>query len=354
MYHVKRFVKDYWSALAVELADWTWRLLVNRVDVWGRYGDNCTYTAPAVSKRGAVLLTEADVARHFRPVYRGDILGLHTTSPDNLSRWLAVDVDHHGPGGNDAKANLAAAIAWYDRAKYLGFRPVLTTSNGVGGYHLRIIFREAITTPKVFNFAKWLVQDHGRHGLPSAPETFPKQAVIKPGGCGNWLRLPGRHYKHDHWSCVWDGTKWLDGANAVAFILSLTGDAPTLIPADADRFPRQSTPQPVRRPAPLPVGTPEARRIAAYLAKLPNLGEGQGRDDVAYRFAAFLVRDLQLPDAIALLWLARWDLGNTPPKGQDRLLEIIKSAHTYGRHCYGEGVVRDRPGHSHIRFTMEV
>jgi hypothetical protein len=39
------------------------------------------------------------------------------------------------------------------------------------------------------------------------------------------------------------------------------------------------------------------------MARLPNLGEGQGRDDVAYRFGCWLVRDLALSDSEALTWL---------------------------------------------------
>jgi hypothetical protein len=100
-----------WAARAGDLAEWVWRLLINRVDVWGRYRSEDTYTAPAVASRGRVFLTEADVTRHFRPARRGDILGLHTTSPQNQSRWFAIDIDCHGPGGNDPAANLAAALA---------------------------------------------------------------------------------------------------------------------------------------------------------------------------------------------------------------------------------------------------
>ena len=74
------------------------------------------------------------------------------------------------------------------------------------------------------------------------------------------------------------------------------------------------------------------------MAKVPNLSEGQGRDDVAYHFAAFLVRDLGLCDEFALGWLARWDAGNSPPKGEARLREIIASAHAYGRRPYGAGL----------------
>src|SRR5262245_5902568 len=107
-----------WTAHADELAAWAWARLVNRTDAWGRYGSQVTYTAPSGALRGRVFLTEGDVARHFRATCRGDILGLHTTSPGNLSRWLAVDIDQHGEGGNDPEANLRAARAWY--AKLLG------------------------------------------------------------------------------------------------------------------------------------------------------------------------------------------------------------------------------------------
>jgi hypothetical protein len=355
-----------WAARAAELAEWAWARLVNRVDVWGRYGDCGTYTAPRVMVRGQVLLTEADAARHFRAAGRDDILGLHTTSPGNLSRWLAVDIDQHGPGGNDAAANLAAVLAWHRRGRELGFRPVLTTSNGAGGYHLRIIFREPIPTPRVFAFARWLVRDHARHGLHAAPETFPKQPHIKPGGCGNWLRLPGRHHKRDHWSQVWDGERWLDGAAAVAWLLSATGDSPDLIPAEAVRRPEPpQAPRPHCRPGP---SGNLAGRIAAYLRRLPSLGEGQGRDDVGYRFACFLVRDLALDDETARGWLGRWDAANRPPKGEAEITKWLASARQYGKRPVGcgRGPEREtapvrptvtpgkRPGHVILRCRVEV
>jgi hypothetical protein len=80
------------------------------------------------------------------------------------------------------------------------------------------------------------------------------------------------------------------------------------------------------------------------------LSEGQGRDGVAYHFAAFLVRDLQLPDHEALNWLIRWDAGNLPPKGQERLVEILANAHAYGTNAYGSGLSwRPKHGSPSIR-----
>jgi hypothetical protein len=79
------------------------------------------------------------------------------------------------------------------------------------------------------------------------------------------------------------------------------------------------------------------------MARLPNLGEGQGRDDVAFHFACFLVRDMQLPDATAFGWLACWDGGNRPPKGEEALRKVLANAHAYGRSPYGCGLVPATP-----------
>src|SRR5207302_1014498 len=54
-------------------------------------------------------------------------------------------------------------------------------------------------------------------------------------------------------------------------------------------------------------------------------------------FAAWLVRDMKLSDGDALTWMEQWDVGNAPPKGRERLREIIANAHTYGQRGYGSG-----------------
>jgi hypothetical protein len=57
-------------------------------------------------------------------------------------------------------------------------------------------------------------------GSPSCPprracllsvSCFPKQPEIEAGGFGNWIRLPGRHPKHECYSRVWSGSRWLSG-----------------------------------------------------------------------------------------------------------------------------------------------
>jgi hypothetical protein len=59
---------------------------------------------------------------------------------------------------------------------------------------------------------------------------------------------------------------------------------------------------------------------------------------VAFSFLAFLARDLGLPDADALRWAEEWDAGNSPPKGRERLEQILANVHEYGQNSYGAGL----------------
>jgi hypothetical protein len=331
------------------------RHLANRLDAWGGYrppeesGKPYTKADGSQGKLGGQTtrkgpLTLGVLARHFRAGRREEVVGLHSTSTTNTSRWFFLDIDWHGPNSTAPAVNWRAALSLHEDIAALGFRPLLLDSNGAGGYHLGAILAEPVPTPRVFAVARRLASGHARHGLPAPPETFPKQVFVRPGGFGNWLRLPGRHHTREHWSRVWDGTRWLKGHDAIDFILSMKGDPASLVPeAPAPARPVTDTAAtrpapPRRRPGPAGLGEGRGARAANYLGKLPNLGEGQGRDDVAYGFACFLVRDLLLADDVALAWLVRWDAGNSPPKGEARLREIVASAHAYGQRPYGSGL----------------
>ncbi len=335
-----------WAARAPELAQWAWDRMVIRTDVWGGYnpladrgrkylgrdGKECvvgkTQTMPWKKQRGRVSLTPAVLERHFRARVPEHVIGLHTTGPDNTSKFGTVEVDVHGEGGNDPAATRRATLAWYEVLGGRGFRPLLWDSNGEGGYHLDIYFVNPVSTPNLFWYLRDLVADHQRYGLPARPETFPKQARINRNGkcpCGNWVRVVGRHHTTDHWASVYDGAGgWLSGAEAVAFVLGVPASPAGLIPADYE----------IRS------------RIATYLATLPHLGEGQGRDDVAFTLLAFLARDLSLSDEDALRYAAEWDRGNTPPKGDERLREVLANVHRYGQREYGSGLNGDHRGNT--------
>jgi len=324
-----------WAARAAELAEWVERRLVNRTDVWGGYVDladvgkertgadgktfklPASLTRPAKSKRGLglVTLTRATIEAHFRALRRSHIIGVHAHSKDSLCRWVALDIDHHEPGGNDAEVNRKAALHWYAVLVRMGFKPLLYSSNGTGGYHLWVLLDAPIASEAAYWFVRWLTRDYAQFGYPKRPECSPKQKQVGGGKCpyGNWLRVIGRHHTKAHWPDVWNGERWLVGHEAVNHVLGLAGDPATLVPLDCEL----------------------RLRIEPYLAKLPNLGEGQGRDDVAYTFAARLIRDMALDETTALYWLEQWDAKNTPPKGTERLKEIIVNVGVYGQRAYG-------------------
>ena len=332
-----------WAARAGELAGFFWPM-VNRADVWGGYrpmaerGKEYTdsngkvkklgapTTRPEKSLRGRVRLTIDHLVTHFRATVPEQIVGLHSTSPENTSRTGAVDIDWHGEGSSAPEINLAGGQAWHKKLIALELTPLLSGSNGRGGCHLELLLSAPLPTPLMYSFLRWLVSDHANYGLTTAPETFPKQPRVaapgEKGEYGNWLRLPGMHHTNQYLSSVWNGAEFVSGEDAVEFILSLKPTSPMVVQRALDQ---------ILEPL-----------INAYRARLPNLGEGQGRDDVAFNYACWLARDLWREDETVLRRLGEWDKSNTPPKGDDRLREILDNAHQYGQQEYGCGL--EEPG----------
>ncbi len=340
-----------WTERSPELGRWAMARLANRTDVRGAYRRIEDIGREYVRRDGGKgtlgeqmtvwgRVTDSLLRRHFSARDRGDIIGLHTAGKDNSSKGGALDIDYHGANSTAPDVNLRAALHWHAALTRLGFRPLLLDSNGKGGFHLRLLLAEAVPAERVFRLLRSLTRDHTMLGFPKPPEQFPKQPDVRRchKGLGNWLRLPGRHHKRDFWSRVWDGDRWLEGHDAIDFTLALRGDPTWLIP----ELPVRPVPPAARR-EPARDGDEAGSlsyRIAAYMRRLPNAGEGGGRDDIAFRFAAFLVVDLALDDATALDWLDRWDHKNSPPKGRDCLSEIIKNARRYAQRTVGCGLGR--------------
>jgi len=272
-----------WRSHARDLAAWTIQHLVNRTDVYGSY---LTASARAAKKNAITktsTLTESILVAHYQGDDVGELIGLHTTSPDGYCRWVGLDIDHHGdrdPARH--RQNRSAAIALFRRIRDLGFDPILTGSNGRGGYHLLVPFEKSVPSATAYRFGQWLIRDWDVLGLTEAPEAFPRQPKLtRRCRYGNWLRLPGRHHSFDHWSNVWDGKKWLRGTDAVRHILGITGRTAINIPAQVFTFDCPGidlVPEPdqVRQRPRLTQGQSESPigKFLALLANVRTCGDG--------------------------------------------------------------------------------
>ena len=130
-----------------------------------------------------------------------------------------------------AEGNLSAARGWYEHLAGLGLDPLLMDSNGIGGFHLLVVFAEPMSTASVCQFGARLLADFERRGLDSKPELFPEKP--KWDHYGNWLRLPGRHHTRPHYTRVWNDephadSRWLVGHDAIDRLLA-TRPAPAAL-----------------------------------------------------------------------------------------------------------------------------
>jgi hypothetical protein len=172
------------------------------------------------------------------------ILGLHAVVRRRgdgtcWSRWVAWDIDCHGPG-DDPGRNLRYALELCDRLRVLGFDPLLLDSNGRGGYHVWVVFAEPIPSSDAYWFARWLVRDWREQGFTSMPEAYPKQASLTAGGegsFGSWLRAPGgAHHSREHRCMIYREGSWLGGTEMREHLVATRLATPDLIPAGVHEF----------------------------------------------------------------------------------------------------------------------
>lgn len=256
-----REIARAWDRHATALAAWSMRRLVNRTDAHGRYKDPTDRRdSDDTGSTAKVGVTLGTLSKHFAGKRIGDLVGLHSTArvdieqdggelvPTCLSKWGAIDIDRHGDEG-DPDVNERYALSICEEIRGIGFRPLLLDSNGRGGYHLMTLFDKPISTANVYHFHQYAIRGWEAHGLREKPETYPKQREIPEGGFGNWLRLPGRHHTHPHWTRVHDGQLWLEADRAIRYILHTQGDFAGAMPAKWIKppKPRESKAKPTRK-----------------------------------------------------------------------------------------------------------
>lgn len=249
-------IAQAWHDRAKELAQWTMLRLVNRTDRYGGFwidkgGEVHLTTKPQDGPKEGSLSNTVLIAS-FNAKDARSIVGTHALGPSNTGKYVAADIDAHPGTKADPVENERFAKAIYSELVGFKFRPLLTASNGSGGFHCRALFDGAVSGKILFSFGNWLVRDYKNYGFQKPPEVFPKQpALTENVPYGNWLRCPGRHKssKREYWSKVWDGSEWLNGQRAIEFILALPGDPESLIPLEALNYQLPETKVAYERPA---------------------------------------------------------------------------------------------------------
>ncbi len=229
-----KWIAKEWQENAERLATWGLKHLVNRFDVWGQYtvksdalGKSVSaVTLPIASLRGkGDMVTHDKLTRHFKGRKPNDLIGLHVTSAEGTCRWFAVDLDVHEAQDSSylADLNFQAMLDWHRKLREQMLDPVILDSNGMGSLHLLVVLNEPYPLADVYGYLEDLTSNYEDLGLTRKPELFPSSAKLHR--LGKWLRLPGRHHTHKHYSRVWveeygEGN-WLEGIDAIEHLMSL-------------------------------------------------------------------------------------------------------------------------------------
>lgn len=252
--HLSSQIADEWAVNAGRLADWAAQTLVNRTDVWGQYLPLAARTAntrhgrvyPRRSPRREGALTRATLVRHFQGHAVGDVIGLHASSAAGQARWLGFDIDAHRPD-DDPAVTWGTALAVIDSLERYNLVPVVEDSDGHGGFHIWVLFDQPAEAGRLIALGRSIRAAVGRK-----MEVFPASVPAAPE-LGLWFRLPGRHHTRPHWSRIWDGTTWLEGAQAVNALISAPLNDAEHLPEAAP--PRTRAHRRIRRSPALPNAT---------------------------------------------------------------------------------------------------
>ena len=198
-----------WTKNAENLTSWMFARMVNRTDVFGLYTNAGAVTANH--------LTSECLNSHFDGE---QCVGLHTTSSDNTSKWLALDLDNHDGCLEVARNNFDDVMAICNVLSERNVVWLLEDSDGNGGLHLWIFADEPVPTALLHNVGRCLLKlTSGSH------EVFPKQSELSAGGRGNWLRTPGKHHSKPHWSVFFGESDWLDEQASIDLLLDHAGNS---------------------------------------------------------------------------------------------------------------------------------
>ena len=310
------------------LAKWALRHLVNRQDAYIWYLPLDRRSDCQKARTVKKTPTKHVLRRRFGGASPGDVIGLHSTSPDNACRWVALDLDCHEDNPELAYRNNLFAVAVANLLLQLRLQPLVLDSDGRGGFHILVLFSEPFDSVLAYRFGKWLIRGWKSFGI-NEPETFPKQPKLGEGllyGCA--LRVLGRHHTRPHWTRVITPDGPTVGEEACEVVLATRGAHPSLIPSEAREY--QTTEEMLRTTTIL---APRANRPASvcprraglanempdelarkYLQKVPPAIQGQRGDEQLWKTACMFLRAFrQLTPESAFCFFREWNQKCVPP-----------------------------------------
>ena len=209
-----------WEEYSQELSLWAWDRLAIKRDRHGQYSVD---GSARWTKGDFAGLTANKLVEHFGGK---STLGLGVTSVQDECLWVAWDLDNH-VSDRATNQNLMYAIVVMNRLTEAGFRPIVEDSDGKGGVHIWVLFSKVIPSKTAYEFARWAVRDSTEHNIDKI-ECFPKSSTVQGTTmrCGNYVRIPGKHHKREHWSIFWGDGEWLNVADSVQLLLHHKGVDP--------------------------------------------------------------------------------------------------------------------------------
>ena len=210
--------KNAWQMNANQLSKVTFGRFAVRTDACGLYVKSNAFPfdySPGPNNTTAKLHSADELRgilnKHFGGVQTS---GLHPQTADSQCRWFVIDIDckeWYPDRETRAARNLAYALRLAEKLRKVGFFVIVEASNGIGGYHIWVLLDSFVPQEWVYHFLQTLISDAEDCGFgkfvnangeeqSDLPETFPKQAKLKPASFGNWVRQPGPHHRVQWWS----------------------------------------------------------------------------------------------------------------------------------------------------------
>jgi len=316
-----------WIQRADELAQFAYdNFFIN----YDRYGKRVEGGKRITSGEGEGITIEL-LIQHFRGERNigAHYAKYHGADKPSTCKWMCIDIDAHDDNESveDAIkrnwADVQKITNWLDK-HYVTY--IVEDSNGRGGYHIWILHEEC-NQIATYQQGQQILADTGLD-----VELNPKQADLSTTSLhiGNWVRLPGKHHKRDHWSKFYVNGQWLEDDDAVEYLLSVNINS-----KDAMKLMYEATynldSTIASMPAPLPDSLLTGDRVGAALKfanKCQPAVEFHGGDMRTFSLMRNLYTGfaLTVDECVYVATKSGWNDSCLPPWSDDELYHKAKEA----------------------------